>query len=343
MLELESAGSWRQIGMHLGRTFGQQLHACVEHYAPWLKAEPARYAPALAELRQQLNTLAPELLEESEGLAQAADLDPQVVLGYRFFNAVKARMSRGCSSIYLADTPQGPLLGRNCDLIPGFDPQVQLRRLVRPQGQTPLIFFSYLGVAGSSGGNAHGLALGGSSAHTRQTFGDTGLPNGLWNHLLLARCRDLADLRTLCLRYRFRGKPCNMLLGDQAGNSAALELAPGAAPIVCPRAPHARWQCRTNFFASGKLTLQPEVDYLQSAYARFGRVAHVLDSDPAAHRVDGLKQLLREIAQPGMVDTGRNGAALTVFSTIHELRTGLIHYTPGHPADGAWTTCSLQS
>ena len=341
MLFIETKGTWHDMGAQIGEAFADQLHRCVERYSPWLQSDPGKYAAAIDSLRSQLDTLCPELLEETAGLADAANLDPDLALGFRFFNEIRQRASDGCSVVYLGNSDAGPLLGRNCDLSPGFEADIQLCRICRPESGWAIVHTSYLGMAGGVGLNEHGLGIGGASAHTDRSYGRTGLPGQVLNFLLLHRCRDARDARDLMAQHPFLGKSLCQIAGDAGGDSVLFEMAPGRTAVQIPRPSDAGWQVCTNFFVSGEIPTLPEPEYLQSAYARYGRMVHLLDSGLAQYTVLGMKQLLTDIAQPGACDTGRDGKVKTAYSQLLDLAGRAMHVTPGHPAEESWKEVSL--
>lgn len=341
MLTIETSGSWEEMGEQIGRTFPDILRQCMDQYAPWLFSEPGSVQPVIEPIRSLLEETCPQLLEETGGLARGADMDPDIVLGYRFLGDVRTRMAERCSVVYVAESASGPLLGRNCDLEPGFEAEIQLRRICRPEDGTASIQTTYLGMAGGVGLNGHGLGTAGASAHTPERYGDTGLPGHVLNFLMLNGCRNTNEVRTLMAAHAFWGKSYNLIVGDAAGASVLLEMAPGRTPVQVDRTREQDWQGCTNFFMSGEIPISPEVDYLQSAYARYGRMAHQFSSGRVERSVSGLKQLMTEIAQPGFCDTGRDGKVKTAYSQVMELRSGKMYYTPGHPAETAWETAAL--
>jgi hypothetical protein len=273
-------------------------------------------------------------------MAEAAGCDELVMLGYRFFNEVRQRMRPGCSVVFLAETLDGPLLGRNCDLDPGFSADIQVCRTCRPVGRPATLTTTYLGMPGGAGFNEHGLGLGTASAHTAARFGGQGLPASLILHRLLHRCSDAAEAQVLAAADPFLGKPCNVIAADESGVSALLELAPGAPAFVSPRPAGRDWQACANFFLSAHVPISPETAYLQSAYARYGRVAHQLDGGILERSCAGLKRLLTEIAQPGLCIV-ENPAFKTAYSQVMDLRGRRMHVAPGHPGEVAWQEAAL--
>ena len=341
MLFIETKGTWRKMGRQLGDAFLDQLKQCIDHYASWLVADLDRYRPAIGQIRALLSSHAPELLEETEGLAESSGVDADTLLGYRFFNEVKERVAEGCSVVYIANSDAGPLLGRNCDLSATFDPDIQLCRTCRPDcGQTK-VTTSYLGMAGGIGVNASGLGTGGASAHTPERYGDEGLPGQVLSFLLMNACSDVPEARALLSRHAFLGKSQNLIAGDRGGASVLLEMAPGRISEQIDRPPDQDWQICTNFFTSGRTPIDAQPLYLESAYARYGRMSHGLSSGLVDRSASGLKQLLTDIAQPGLCIPQDHVTLKTAYSQVMELSSGKMHITPGHPAEVTWEEISL--
>lgn len=332
MIFIELRGTWREMGRQYGEEHRDDLKRSMEHYAGKLFEDPDRFNAAADAVRQAVAAHAPALLQETIGMAEGAGLEESIALGYRFFPDVRERMKTGCSAIYLAESQDGPLLGRNCDLEREFSPEVQACIVRRPVTGTATITNSYLGVVGAVGLNEHGLGLGGASAHTDEQYGKTGLPGGVLRWKMLQECRNVDEARNLMSKHVFEGKPNNLIAGDASGASVLFEFARGRSPVQCPRKVGLNWQACTNFFVSGEIPIKPQTPYLQSAYARYGRIVHQLGEGLAAHSLTGLKQLLLDIAQPGLCRVD-DGGLRTAFTHIMDLAARRVHVTPGHPAD----------
>ena len=130
-----------------------------------------------------------------------------------------------------------------------------------------------------------------------------------------------------------------MMVGDVGGASVLFEMAPGRTAVQVDRSDGTDWQVCTNFFVSGEIPIRPEPEYLESAYARYGRAVHRLDF--VERSVSGLQGLLTELAQPGCCVTSKDGRSKTAYSQIMEMSSGKMYYAPGHPAELAWKVASL--
>lgn len=330
MHHLETHGTWREMGRQLGEAFADEIREAQELFAPWLVSERDRYAPAIARLQALLQEHCPDLLDEALGMAEGAGLSPEVAIGYRLFNQVSLYLNTGCSVVFVRDTQRGPLLGRNCDL--GVqEVRFQLCQVRRPTGQPATIETTYVGLVAGLCLNEFGLGMAGASAPAA-VQGHEGLPQPVLSHRLMHECRTVAQGRRLFAGLSFLGKPANYILADDSGDSALFEFVPGIPPREVPP-PQTAWQGCTNFLIS-EAQVSPAVGpaFVRNAYARYGRIAHVLGHGLMAPSVEGLHGLLMDIAQPGPVCPPEEGL-VTAYSHIMDLRARTMRLWPGHPAE----------
>ena len=335
---IETKGSWRQMGRQYGEACLAELPGCIDRCTGKLTRNPTLYTRALESLQRVLESHTPELLEETAGMSEASGIPIDTLLGYRFYNELRERMVEGCSVIFMADGEEGPLLGRNCD-ISELDAAIQVCRVCRPTNGPASMIVTYLGLSSSSGFNEHGLGLGGASGQSDACGDHDGLPGGALLHLLLNRCRSVADARDLMDRHRFVGKPMNILAGDDRGDSVLFELIPGKKPSGIPRRQNLAWQACTDFFLSGMTSVKAQPCQMQSRYARYGRIVHQLGEGHVAATRNGLQRLLTEVAQPGLCIAESHMP--TAYSMIMVLKDRSMHLSDGHPAKTEYVKTSL--
>ncbi len=317
------------MGRQLGEAFREPIREAQELFAPWLVTDSARYEPALLRLQELLREYCPSVLEEALGMAEGAGLPALVGLGYRLFNQVSMYLNPGCSVVFLRETDRGPLLGRNCDLR-AEELRFQLCHVRRPQSEPATIETTYVGLAGGPCLTEFGLGIAGASAPAAAR-GQMGLPYPVLMHGIVSRSRSVEDCRRVLAQHRFLGKPANIILADDGGDSALLELVPGLEPREV-RPPRQRsWQACTNFLVSEPAAAgAPE--YVANAYARYGRLTHLLGQRLAQHTLNGLHSLLVDVAQPGPVCPA-GSPLLTAYSQVMDLRARCMYLWPGHPAE----------
>ncbi len=337
MLHLETSGTWREMGRQLGETFRDEIARGVERFAPWLVSEAKRYRPAVNRLRAMLAEHAPDLLDEARGMAEGAGLSEAVGLGYRLFNQVRSFVEVGCSVIF-QQTDQGPLLARNCDLYPR-EHEFQVCQVRRPVGQPASLVLCYVGLAGGSGLNEHGLGISGASAYAEPVQIAGGWPGPVIEHRVLQDCWTVAEARRALAGVRYRGKPVNQMVADAEGDCTVFEFVPGAPIRAIDRPAGRSWQVTTNFFASGAVPTPGNPGYLANAYARYGRMVHALEG--AAPTFDTVAAVLRDVAQPGQCCPETEGAMRTAYTQIMDLRERCLWLCASHPGAGTYVPVSL--
>lgn len=330
MLFIETTGTWRQMGAQVGEAFRDQLRMVIDRYHERFVGRSERSEKAVAAVEAMVLRYCPELVEETEGMAQGAGVDRNVMMGQRFFSDVKNFMRQDCSVIYLADVPGGPLMARNCDLNPVFDPEIQVCQVARPSDGTASIRMVWLGAVGQ-GINEFGVVIGAASAHAARTFGHDGVPGALLGQLIMRDCRTAAEARALLARHVFLGKGANLIVGDARGDSLLVEMVGGRTPILTPRAKDRAWQACTNFYFSPEIPNRPKADYLENAYARYGRIAHQFEWGGVEHTFEGLKTLITEVAQPGLCCPGGENRIVTAYSQIMDPVQRRMYLCPGNP------------
>ena len=107
MLRIETSGSWYDMGRQAGSAFAKELRICMRHYTPWLFHDPAPYTHQISAIAKQIQALAPDLHDETLGMAHGADLPVDLLTGYRSFNAVRHWPDPGCSVLFMADSDVG--------------------------------------------------------------------------------------------------------------------------------------------------------------------------------------------------------------------------------------------
>ena len=147
--------------------------------------------------------------------------------------------------------------------------------------------------------------------------------------------------RLLLARLTMRGKAAVLLICDETGRSALVELASGHAPVVMPREEQRSWQACSNFCPSGQIPNRDDPRVMENAYARYGRMAHLLDGGLAERSVAGMKRLTADIVQPGPVCHAPQCWFKTAYAFVAEVRSRRMHLCPGHPAEASYIEVSL--
>jgi len=341
MLHIETRGTWREMGRQIGEQFRRWFPPVLEHFAPYLRSDFESVRPAVRRIGRMLEKNAPDLLEETRGVAEGAGFEPEVMLGLRFFNEIRGFGADGCSGVFVADAPEGPLLARTCDIEPDISFEIQLCRVSRPNEGPGTVTVTYLPLTGGMGVNEHGLAVTGSSAPIRPRKTTVGLPVALINHRLLGRCRNVPEARRLLSSVKARCKPVLELVADAAGKSMLVEMAAGRPIVILPRDKQQTWQACSNICFSGRLPCQGQPHYLYNAYARYGRIVHHLQEGLVERSVAGMKRLLKDVAQPGPICPKGASPLETAYAFVVETHARAMHLCAGNPNEGTYRRISL--
>jgi|GEM_PF-1993517 len=341
MYFLETQGTWFEIGEQTGKQLREPIQANIKGRLKGYSENPEAYKTAIQRIHNDVQKIAPELIDEIRGVAKGTDMSFEDVFAMRFSTTVQRRANPCCSVVYLTDSNVGPIMGRNNDGGLEEKPDTQMCQIVRPNNAPARIVTGYVGMQGCIGFNENGLCFGTSSAHTDESHSDDGLPASVHLHTALLKCHTVKQAAELLTGVPFFGKSCNAIAGDTNGESILFEFVSGKPPIPTPRRTERDWQCCTNFFTSGKVSVKPEPGYLYNAYARYGRQLYQLNECPMPRTLDSLKALMQDLAQPGDYLPEHRINLSTLYSQIFELNTRTMHVWPGHPAKVECRSLSL--
>lgn len=330
MLHIETSGSWRAMGEQVGRAFGKELCRLRDRFLAFFPKDPVKMAAASAAVRRTAQSLCPELLEETAGMAAGAGLDEESLFRYRFYVDIRASARQECSSLFALDAAGTPWLGRTCDIEPE-DHWAQICHIRRPKDGVAALCLTYLGMAVGVGMNAHGVGLVGGSATSRKTYGHEGSPCSLLMHKALHTARNLVEVREIFLKQPTLGKGGVLLVGDASGASSLFEVAPGRRMNPIARASEATWQGCTNFYCSGKIQNADMPPYLYNAYARYGLLSHRLGGKPGPHAQEQLQQLLADVSQPGSYIPKGACPLETAYAALLDLKHHTAYLAEGNP------------
>jgi hypothetical protein len=245
---------------------------------------------------------------------------------------VSSIVRSGCTVVFLGDTDKGPILARNQDIEPDVSVEMQVRQIRRPIGRAASVVMTYAGFVAGTGFNANGVGVGATSAHSIHPDGKGNLPFSLFFHLLLQQCASVDDFINRFSEQTYYGKTVVGLMADAGGSSAGFEMNPGSPLTFVPRRQDRDWQAYTNHYQKSVEQIAPEVEYLQNSYARYGRLLHRLAEVPIARTAAELRQLMTEVAEPGLVVSPKDLSFPTAYTTLYYLKHGRATVLDGHPS-----------
>ncbi len=334
MLFIELTGTPFERGRAYGEQFRELFMMCVLQYAGSVFRNPEPHLPRIHKIIRILEKDWPDVLDETRGMAEGANIKFEIMVGFRFRGLDADRLAGGCAVVYLKT--QGGMLGRNADLSERCK-QFQICVKVVPDKGLQHIYTTYLGFIGCSGMNEAGLGAGGASADTTglQPEKEHGPIGSLLNYHLLSHCRTVEDAKNYFNGKVFFGGAAIRIVADNAGNSMIVEQADGQYIQWIMRDKDQDWQVCTNFFQSGKFPINPDKNRLGSAYARYGRAVHRLTEAGTGKNMELMEGIMTDIAQPGQY--APEDGLTTTYSTLFELGRGKVKLAVGHPRETGFT------
>jgi hypothetical protein len=336
MIYVETRGNWREMGRQFGEELRQTLYRFIDGFVPWLRSDLPRVARTSSALREHIRSAeCMEIIEESAGIAEGAQLSPDAMLCLRFLTELSQISAPSCSVVYLNDSDRGPVLSRNEDIEPDLSVEVQVCHTARPVDGPASMLITYAGLLMGVGMNDAGVAIGGTSAHAQ--FMDAtplGLPNSLIQYAALHRCARACDIGAWVGRRAFFGKPWVAIVADATGESFLLEVLPNQPVTLTPRKKTRDWHSCTNHYQTHCDLIRRDPLYLQSSYARAGRIAHRLADHPMDRTVRNVEELMSDIAMPGICVSPEGLKLRTAYTTSMLLEQRVLRLREGHPGDG---------
>lgn len=328
MLSIETRGSWFDMGRQLGSRFSPELGRCIDRFVGLMKSRGRDLGPAISRVRADLQVRCPELLEETSGVAEGSGIPEVEVFSLRFYGNLA--MEIGCASFFVEDQGGEAWLGRTLDVEPE-DHWQMICQIHRPDDGCAMLTTGYLAMPGPSGVNEHGLAFGGASAQTRDTYGGTGVFSSLVGYRAMRDCRSVNEVAELLTAEPILGKGAVLLAADASGASCLLPIVPGRKVKPIPRNPNVRWQGCTNFQPSNDVPNRQVPGGLYNPYARYGWMAHQLGDRQAPTTRAGAEMVVKGLAQPGTVVPEDAVTLSTAYSTLVELKSLSFYLAPGNP------------
>lgn len=279
----------------------------------------------------RLGDTAPAVAAEIQGIADGAACDPIDLychIGFEFFQVPAAS---GCSGMAVA-SPDGAVLGQNWDAPPDMHADLALFLHFGADG-LELAMVGSIGTLGWVGQNRFGLSL--LTNDLMLDMAATGLPSQVIRRLLLAE-HDVPAALTRLRHLPVMGGRC-YLLGDRAGNIAAVELSPGAGTCVLPAASRI---LHTNHALTAPIIAVEDETRLQAVYpSSRGRLKALEQAGKDANTVADVMAALRDRAgAPNSVSKTPSPAepTSTAFSIVYDCSAGRFHLCGGPPSAGQY-------
>jgi isopenicillin-N N-acyltransferase-like protein len=333
----------------LGRQHGEQARTHIARHLDHLQQSLGLPAQALrqraAAFRGLFDGLCPRLVEELGGLAEGAAVTFEDALAVNTRAALGLASDAGCTAFAVApgrsDTGS-VLIGQNSDTLPLVQELAYVLRL-HPADRPPLLMWTFGGMLGYHGLNAHGVA------HFANDLGGGPKPRFALPHYplkrLLLECEDLEQVRRLFETVHLASSG-NYVLCDGSGNIADVEATPGGVEWI--PTPTDGVLVHTNHFLGRKhATAANHVASAPDSFTRQRRMQALLGEGAERIDVGALQASLRDRqGAPGAicrsVDTTRRSSGdwrtdgITVASIVAEPARGRLHVAAGNGRGAAY-------
>lgn len=346
---VHAQGSWGQIGHTVGSMFAPLIADHVEAWTRHVIAETGATRGAIletaAQYRAPIETHAPFLWEEIEGMAQGSG----VPIGQLLILQARAEVMRAVKPKPVAPTPEcttfaiggrrtatgGVLFGQNVDLVPFVEQFGVIVRQYPTEGPACLMYTS-AGLVGHNGLNEAGVGICANFVNDPAGWGE-GMPRYMLSRLAL-RERTAESALAAALKPP-RAASRNLLLADKSGqfiDAECLRTTVGVIRGADDMLVHANHLEAENLCALETPT--------ENSLCRRKRLGELIEGADRPLAVDDIRTFYRDhenaphslCAHPF---EGRN--VKTVVSVIGDLQALELHVAKGSPCKAPYATYTL--
>ena len=347
---VHASGTPRQLGRDHGRQAADRIDGYLDYLARSLGLSRADLRERALQFRPLFRDFCPHLLEEIEGLAEGAGLDPADALACQVRGEAGQVSEGACTSFVIG--PRGTasgetLIGQTCDLPPEIDEFGYVLHL-EPGDRPATLMWTFGGMIGYHGLNSRGVA------HFANSL--TGGPKWRFalSHYPLKRLLleqpSLGNILEL-----LRSVPVcsngNYVLCDGEGRILDVELTSEGPEVVESR--QAGFLAHANhYLCSAHSCSETLAASLPDSPARQKRIETLIHSKFGSITLDDAKWFLSDHAghpasicrhpHEGADHPMLDHRAKTVTALIAEPFQGRLHVCRGNPCENEWATHSLE-
>ena len=313
MKYLECYGSPHEMGIQ----YGEQACDEIYHYLKLRSLErlPDTMRPAAAHCRRVLEKYLPAVLDELEGIANGAGIDPDIILLINQFSTSKESQPQECTPIVLRHSSVGPIIAKNNDALPEQHYPFVIRKC-EPNNGLPFLHVTYAGwLCGMDAMNAEGLANTHASVGSKFDRSGDRVDIRLRTYALMSVCRSTEEFIQGLSDMPLTGKGFGIAVGDAEGDTAVLDA---AVPFVSVRDRGKAFAYSTNLYmapgfeeADNRPSETRPVCFFRNGYLRW-----VEEMRPPQNLVD-IKALLSSHEPWGPCRHGGPHCSKTVWSMIN--------------------------
>jgi isopenicillin-N N-acyltransferase-like protein len=339
----------------LGRQHGEQCRGRVRGFLAYLEhtleMPSEKLRAAALRFLPLFERHCPHLVEEVRGLAEGAGVEFADALAAQVRGELAQAQHEGCTTFVIAGRRAAsgrPLIGQNSDVEPELEEFAYVLRL-EPEGRPAALMWTFGGMLGYHGLNAHGVAhfansLGGGPAWRE------GLPHYPVKRLMLEQ-RDVPGVLGLLGRVPVCSSG-NYVLCDGGGRVADVELT--AEGLAALEGEGEGFLVHTNHFLCAPYACAAaDAASVPDSFPRLDRIRELVAARAGPLTVDDLKVILADHAgyptsicrhphggpdHPSVSARGRTTASL-----IAEPAAGVLHVSRGNPCRNEYQAYRLEA
>lgn len=329
-------GEHRAVGEHLGRALEGAIRGLLERMRIPQRFSSSDHGRYLDKLASNIQSLAPHLIEEMEGIAEGAGVETRSIL---MLNCLVELASMGCSVLGFADAPGGPLIAKTDDLNPG-ELETHAVLVIDVPGKAQLLNATWPGtVWGGMIVNEHGVGVAGASVGTGER-NDEGIPANMVGRLVLEQAKDVDEVIELVTTVDFVCHPFNWVVADEE----RLVVVERSVYKTAVRRPEDGAVWATNHYLTPDLaelvTRPPE--YMENSRQRYEKLGRLAREKPHTH--EGAIEVLTDHSEPAPIC--RHGedptGMITCGAAIIRPRARVLWFAAGPPCENKLRPYQLQ-
>lgn len=319
-------GSPRERGLAHGKAAKELIEKNIAFYKRLLKLDDAVLLEQAKKLAGVIGTFRPEFIQEMDGIAEGAGVEP----GYVYMiNARTELLALGdtvqseCATFYF---PQTSLLFENWDWSEPSKELTVLLHITLPTGAT-ILTFTEAGMLGKVGMSSAGFGVAFNYLYPN------GALNGLPIHALLRailECSSYDEALNLLKNTDLTGTSGNILLANAQGQATNFELS-GTSATPIPTT--GKFFAHTNHYIGG-VENDPEAGagFLHNSFERYTRTQEVLGNLSSFNVAEAEQVLTERGAGDGMLcrdfipeEAGHTMGTGTIASIVMDLPNKTMH------------------
>jgi isopenicillin-N N-acyltransferase-like protein len=330
-------GTDKEIGIQHGKLLRGRILKTIDFYKTIFPPHD-QIVQAAQHFKQIIQKHNPKYIDEIEGIAEGADIDPFWIYAINSRTEILRNHQidpNECTAVYFKPTS---ILAQNWDWAEEFENLSVLMKISKTDGHT-ILTVTEPGMIGKIGLNNKGLGV---CLNILQSGSKL---NGLPIHVLLRAVLDSKNIEEakLLIEKNNLGKASNIIIGDYQGNCIDFEFSSKELSTIENNRPT---MIHTNHFIKNP-SLNVDLEKLASSFARYKKASEIVE-DLDDYSVSSMRKILLDTSDEELpvcrkyIADEELGKVGSVCSIIMDLKNFEMHLTRGNPTYTPFETFSLK-